>query len=69
MKTLVVGRLMKFLTSALGHNQSNLDGWWIRVGSYVVVLHCGLGLQLPSLSNLGPHGSRPIFGSSELAHV
>jgi hypothetical protein len=30
------------------YHQSNLDGWWI--GGDVVVLQCGLGLQLPSLS-------------------
>jgi hypothetical protein len=48
------------IVHAVLRNQSNLDGWWIRVGGYVVVLHCGLGLQLPSLSNLGPHGSKPI---------
>jgi hypothetical protein len=34
------------------YHQSNLDGWLI--GGYVVVLHCGLGLQLPSL----PHAHR-----------
>src|SRR5271155_2324668 len=38
--------------AVLHNHKSNLDGWWI--GGYVVVLHCGLGLQLPSLSNLGP---------------